>query len=60
MTHKELAQSFVDQAKAQGFDNKQSVEVAAFAVDKIINYTEWTADEYLKWITVMDELESMM
>lgn len=60
MTQRELAESFVYHAKIQGFDNKQAVYVAAFAVDKIINYTEWTADEYLKWITVMDELESMM
>lgn len=60
MTHKELSQSFINQAKSQGFDDKQSIEVAAFAVDKIINYTEWTADEYFKWITVMDEFESMM
>lgn len=60
MTHKELAQTFVDQAKMQGYNNEQSIEIAAFAVDKIINYTELTADEYMKWITVMDELESMM
>lgn len=60
MTAQETADSFIEQAMMQGFDRKTAIQVSAFAVDKIINYTEWTADEYLKWITVMDELESMM
>ena len=56
MTPEEKGESFIKYAEMQGFDRKQSVEVAMFAVDKIINHTGIALHEYHEWIEVMDYL----
>ena len=59
MTAEEKGESFIKDAEMQGFDRKQSVEIAMFAVDKIINHTGISLHEYHEWIEIMDYLESI-
>lgn len=59
MTPKEQAKSFYVQALMQGYNETISLDMAKFAVDKIINYCDLDRDEELFWFEVMDELESL-
>ena len=58
MTPKEIADSFIYDAKAQGYSDEIALDMAKFAVDKIINYIEAQTHEYYSWLHVLDELES--
>lgn len=58
MTPKEIADSFIYDAKSQGYNDEIALDMAKFAVDKIINYTEAQTHEYYSWLDVLDELES--
>jgi len=60
MTARETAESLIEDAKMQGFDRQTAIQVAAFAVDKIINKTGIPLSEYSEWIEVMEELEFMV
>jgi hypothetical protein len=59
MTERDRAESLVQDAEMQGFNRKQSVEVAMFAVDKIINHCHLDRIEENYWFDVMDYLESI-
>lgn len=58
MSPKEIADSFIYDAKAQGYNYEIALEMAKFAVDKIINYTDCQTRQYFAWLDVLDELES--
>lgn len=59
MTPKDKGESFIKYAEMQGFDRKQAVEVAMFAIDKIINHCHLDRIEESYWFDVMDYLESI-
>jgi hypothetical protein len=59
MTPKEQAKSFYVQALMQGYNETIALEMAKFAVDKLINYGDFDRVSESFWIDVMDELESM-
>lgn len=59
MTPYEQAMSIYNQAFAQGFASEIALDMAKFAVDKIINYGQLDNSYETFWIEVMDELESM-
>lgn len=59
MTPYDKAMSIYLQAFAQGFDSETALDMAKFAVDKIINYGQLDNSSETHWIEVMDELESM-
>lgn len=59
MTPYEQAMSIYKQAFAQGFASETALDIAKFAVDKIINYGQLDNSSETFWIEVMDELESM-
>lgn len=59
MTPYEQAMSIYNQAFAQGFASETALDMAKFAVDKIINYGQLDNSYETFWIEVMDELESM-
>lgn len=58
MTPQEQAQSFYVQALMQGYNETIALDMAKFAVDKIINYTELTIQEDTFWLEVLFYLES--
>lgn len=58
MTPYEHARTIYEQAYAQGFDSETALDMAKFAVDKIINYGQLDNISESHWIEVMDELES--
>lgn len=58
MSPKEIADSFIYDAKAQGYNDEIALDMAKFAVDKIINYTDLNDIEENFWYEVIDELES--
>ena len=58
MSPKEQAKSFYVQALSQGYNETISLDMAKFAVDKIINYSNLCTAEEVFWTEVMDELES--
>jgi hypothetical protein len=59
MDAKDKGESIIKDAEMQGFDRKQAVEVAMFAVDKIINHCHLDRIEESYWFDVMDYLESI-
>ena len=59
MRPEEKGESFIKDAEMQGFDRKQAVEIAMFAVDKIINHTGISLHEYHEWVEIIDYLESI-
>jgi hypothetical protein len=56
---KERANSFIWYAEHQGYTREIAIDMAAFAVDKIINYGNVDRIEESFWYDVMDELERM-
>ena len=56
---REKAEHFVQDAMRQGFTRKQSVEIAMYGVDKIINHAKLDRDDLIYWFEVMDYLESI-
>lgn len=58
MSPYEKANTIYQQAYAQGFDSETALDMAKFAVDKIINYGQLDNQSETYWIEVMDELES--
>lgn len=58
MTPYEQANTIYKQAYAQGFDSETALDMAKFAVDKIISYCDLSMAKEIFWIEVMDELES--
>jgi predicted hydrolase (HD superfamily) len=59
MTPKDKGESFILHAEMHGYNRKQSVEIAMFAVDKIINHCHLDRIEENHWFDVMDYLESI-
>jgi hypothetical protein len=59
MDAKEKGESFIKDAEMQGFIKHDAIDIAMFAVDKIINHTGISLHEYHEWIEVMDYLESI-
>lgn len=59
MTTYDRAMSIYQQAYAQGFDSETALDMAKFAVDKVINYGQLDNVSENFWIEVMDELERM-
>jgi hypothetical protein len=59
MTERDRAESLIQDALMQGFTRKQSVEIAMYGVDKIINYGNVDRIEENYWYDVMDYLESI-
>jgi hypothetical protein len=59
MTPKEQAKSFYVQALMQGYNETIALEMAKFAVDKVINYGELDRISESFWYDVLEELESM-
>ena len=59
MTAKDKGESFILDAEMQGYDRKQSVEIALFAVDKIINHCPLDRIEESYWFDVLEYLESI-
>ena len=58
MSPKEIADSFIYDAKSQGYNDEIALDIAKFAVDKIINYADFSTRQYFTWLDVLDELES--
>lgn len=57
MTVKQQADAMIWYAENQGYDSKTAIEIAMFAVDKIINYGQCDRVYEAFWVEVMDELE---